>query len=127
MRIDTDRTHAAPDPRLGGDLERLAAPGDRTRRAAAEGNAPAEGTEAEAADLVISGAELGRIVELANALARIGNFAIRFRRSEQVDEMILEVFNRETGEVVRKIPPEELIARLREFTGFEGLLATREG
>jgi flagellar protein FlaG len=127
MRIDTDRTHAAPDPALGGALERPAALGERTPRVAPEGNVPAGGTEAQATDLVISPAELDRIVELANALARIGNFAIRFRRSEQVDEMILEVFNRETGEVVRKIPPEELIARLREFTGFEGLLATREG
>jgi flagellar protein FlaG len=50
------------------------------------------------------------------------NVSISFETSEEGNEVVVAVINRETGELIRKIPPEDLTVRLKRFQGFEGLL-----
>jgi flagellar protein FlaG len=50
------------------------------------------------------------------------NVSIAFETSEEGGKVVVAVINRETGELIRKIPPEDLIDRLNRFEGFEGLL-----
>ena len=71
--------------------------------------------------------ELEQAIEMANELARKMNLTISFRPSEHGDEMILQLKDRETGEVIREVPPEEMIRRMRDFSGFEGLLTQGRG
>lgn len=66
--------------------------------------------------------EVDRAVDTANELARRLDVKILFRRSEETDDFRLQIVDRETGEVIRQVPPEEMIAHMKSFSGFEGLL-----
>lgn len=66
--------------------------------------------------------EVERDVEVANELASRMNVAVGFRTFQEDGEVIVEVTNRETGELIRRVPPEDLTDRLTRFQGFEGLL-----
>lgn len=70
--------------------------------------------------------DISKVVDLANELAQRLDVKVTFRKSEVSDGYQLEVVNRETGEVIRRVPPEKVIAHLENFSGFEGLL-TRSG
>lgn len=83
--------------------------------------------EAASTPRAVATEEVEKVVELANELAQRLDIKVTFRKSERSDEFRLEVVNRQTGEVIRQVPPEELISHLRNFSGFEGLLTGYEG
>ncbi len=64
--------------------------------------------------------ELRQIASALGDAATIFNRAVRFEIDESTDQLITKIINKETNEVIRQIPPEELIraaARLRDFIG----------
>ncbi len=61
--------------------------------------------------------ELGGVLK---SLFEIFNLELRFKIHEPTKEIIARVVNRETGEVIREIPPEkflDMVAKLRELAG----------
>jgi flagellar protein FlaG len=54
------------------------------------------------------------------ALTENGSYAVRFEKNQELDELIVKVVDTETDEVIRQVPPEELLgvrANLEELRG----------
>jgi len=64
--------------------------------------------------------DLRQVVDVFTQAAELLNRAVRFQIDESTDRLVAQVVNVETNEVIRQIPPEELMRlarRLREFIG----------
>lgn len=49
-----------------------------------------------------------------------GYYSVRFEKNMEFDEIVVKIVDRQTDEVIREVPPEELMkvkARLTEFSG----------
>lgn len=61
--------------------------------------------------------------EILNKIKQVshdGLYSVRFEKNDAQDEFVVQVVDRETDEVIRQIPPEEILgvrAKLLEFTG----------
>lgn len=58
--------------------------------------------------------------EVLKSLFEVFNLELRFRIHEPTREIIARIVNRETGEVIREIPPEkflDMVAKLQELAG----------
>jgi flagellar protein FlaG len=72
-------------------------------------------------------------IETKDAMGRIEQAAILFNRKirleleEELDIMIVKVIDSETEEVIRQIPPEELVELSRNAKDLKGLLINKEG
>lgn len=58
--------------------------------------------------------------EILKSLFEVFNLELRFKIHEPTREIIARIVNRETGEVVREIPPEkflDMVAKLQELAG----------
>lgn len=54
------------------------------------------------------------------ALTDDGQYSVRFEKNDDLQQLVVKIVNQETDEVVRQIPPEELInlsKHLRELQG----------
>jgi len=131
MDLPTVRPHEATRPPAGSDgraVRSSPVPHDPSPVPTIEENpspstAPrAETKETDTTRKAPEPAEVERDVELANELASRMNVSIGFRTFQEDGEVIVEVTNRETGELIRRVPPEDLTDRLTRFQGFEGLL-----
>jgi uncharacterized FlaG/YvyC family protein len=126
MRVEKNgpvaRSTIVPEPNVARES---AQPDPIRARREAEPGALAEvrehGEEAEAPERHTR-EEIDRVIEMANDLARRLDVKILFRRSDADEDYHLEVVDRETGELIRRVPPEEMIAHIENFSGFEGLL-----
>lgn len=68
----------------------------------------------------VSREETKEIVKSLNGHMNLLQTTLNFRISEETDQIIVRVVNRETNEVIRQIPPEELVtlqAKMEELTG----------
>lgn len=68
----------------------------------------------------ISREEVNTAVDSLHGLISMLQTRISFSISEETDQIIIKVINRETDEVIRQIPPEELVslqAKMEELTG----------
>lgn len=64
--------------------------------------------------------KLGEIIEALNQFMRALDVELRFRIHEPTHEVIARLINKETGEVIREIPPEkflDMLAKLQELAG----------
>ena len=53
-------------------------------------------------------------------LTENGSYSVRFENDDKMDQLVVKVVNRETDEVIRQIPPEELLglkATLKDLRG----------
>ncbi|MBI5665815.1 MAG: flagellar protein FlaG [Nitrospirae bacterium] len=72
-------------------------------------------------------------VETKEAMGRIEEAAVLFNRKirleleEDLDIMIVKVVDSETEEVIRQIPPEELVELSKNAKDLKGLLINKEG
>ena len=58
--------------------------------------------------------------EVLRSLFEVFNLELRFKIHEPTREIVARIVNRETGEVVREIPPEkflDMVAKLQELVG----------
>jgi len=54
------------------------------------------------------------------ALTENGTYSVRFERNQDLDELVVKVVDTKTDEVIREVPPEELLgvrANLEELRG----------
>lgn len=69
---------------------------------------------------VLSEENLSRLVEQVNTLMEALSIEARFSVHQPTHAIVVTLINRDTGEIVRQIPPEKLldmVARLRELAG----------
>ncbi len=55
-----------------------------------------------------------------NALTEEGVYSVRFERDDTADKLVVKIVDNETDEIIRQIPPEELInltKHLQEMSG----------
>ena len=84
---------------------------------------PQKGADARPVD----DSEVLRVVEELNALAsRIASTTITFEVDVFTGESVVQVRDKETGEVIRQVPPEELLQLVSELKGATGLIFGRE-
>lgn len=49
------------------------------------------------------------ILEKIKEISKDGAYSVRFEKDDKINELIVKVVDRETDEVIRQIPPEELL------------------
>jgi uncharacterized FlaG/YvyC family protein len=67
-----------------------------------------------------SAAEVESTVAAINDVLEQVNVSLRYRIDEKTEDVIVSVVNRDTGEVLRQVPPEEILRmrqRLQELMG----------
>lgn len=80
-------------------------------------------TERAAEDFVPIAEENVAPEELVNqikALSENVGYSVRFENDDTIDEMVVKVVDSETDEVIRQIPPEELIAIMKNLRDIRG-------
>ncbi len=63
---------------------------------------------------------LDNSIEIADKLAKAFNKEIKFQIHEQTEQIYVEIVDKDTGEVIKQIPPEEMLkiaASVQEFLG----------
>jgi flagellar protein FlaG len=77
--------------------------------------------EVEAEETVnLTKENIEKIVEVLNESARLFNISLRFRLEEEINRIVVTVFDKIEEQVIRQIPPEEVVnlaKRLYEMVG----------
>lgn len=86
---------------------------------------------AEGRSIPLSPDELEESVSSANKLMEYLNRQINFTIDDKIDRVVVKIIDGETKEVIRQIPPEEMVALMRRLKdlvdGFKGLLYNHKG
>lgn len=80
--------------------------------------------EAGRADLKIP---LEEAVERLNGLKEFHDRGIRFSVDEETEKVVIKIVDSGTNEVIRQIPPEEVLNMIRHLNEFQGLLINKRG
>jgi flagellar protein FlaG len=71
--------------------------------------------------------EVDAAVEVANHAPNVATHNLKFRVDAQTDRVIVKVVDKETGETVREIPPEEMLEIAESIERYQkGLLLSQE-
>ncbi len=87
---------------------------ERSRKEAAEGPAAPEPQEKAKA------VQSEEILDKIKALTQNGAFSVRFEMHEKTHQFVARLVDAESGEVIRQLPPEEMLelsAKLEELRG----------
>jgi flagellar protein FlaG len=110
MNIDSINAATAVKPRASEPPEEV----ERKRQEAKD--QPDKATSAEKKDSLQPEELLSQI----KALTEEGLYSVRFEQNKETNDLVVKVVDSETDEVVRQIPPEELMKlskRLKELKG----------
>lgn len=89
----------------------------------AERNAAAEQDRSQALKIAENDENRDSPSEVLDRIKEItddGFYSVRFEKNMEFDEIVVKIVDRNTDEVIREVPPEELMkmkARLTEFSG----------
>jgi flagellar protein FlaG len=61
------------------------------------------------------------------SLTEDGLYSVRFENDQEVQELVVKVVDRETNEVIRQIPPEELMNLAQRLNDLRGNIVDTEG
>jgi len=67
------------------------------------------------------------LLQQINALTEDGIYSVRFENDAPSGNMVVKVVDRNTDEVIRQIPPEELINLTKRMNDLRGNLVSTEG
>ena len=67
------------------------------------------------------------LLDQINALTEDGIYSVRFENDAPSGNMVVKVVDRETDEVIRQIPPEELMDLTKRLNDLRGNLVSTEG
>jgi flagellar protein FlaG len=60
-------------------------------------------------------------------LTEDGMYSIRFELNKEADKLIINLVNKESGEIIRQIPPDELINASIKLRNYRGMIIESEG
>jgi len=67
------------------------------------------------------------ILDKIRELSQDGLYSIRFEKNDKLDEFIVKIVDRETDEVIRQIPPEEILGAKAKLLEYSGNIVRSEG
>jgi flagellar protein FlaG len=67
------------------------------------------------------------MLQQIQALTEDGLYSVRFEKDSEIGEMVVKVVDQESGEVIRQIPPEELLDLSRCLSDLRGNIVDTEG
>jgi flagellar protein FlaG len=108
MNIESINTTVAGPPRINEPVQQI----DKQREQAR--STPQQDSDRQ------SQAQSEELLNQIKALTDEGQYSVRFEKNDDLDELIVKIVDQKTDEVVRQIPPEELInlsKHLRELQG----------
>jgi len=76
----------------------------------------------EKQEQVLPREEIEQVAEFLSESARLFNVGLKFNISEDVDRVIVSVVNKDTEEVIRQIPPEEIVDLAKRLNDMAGVL-----
>ena len=56
-----------------------------------------------------------------------GVYSIRFELNKEIDKLVINIVDKETGDIIRQIPPEELINASIKMQDYRGMIIAAEG
>ena len=74
----------------------------------------------------VSVEQLRRAAEVVNKALRVSNRSLEFRLDEQTNRVVVKLTDTETGEVIRQIPSDEMLAISRALGEFQQGLLLRQ-
>ena len=85
---------------------------------------PGKGAQAEAS---VSAGNISDVVTTLNEFVnQVGGTKIAFDVDEATGHSVVKVLNKETGELIRQVPPEQLLALMAKMEQLSGLIFNRE-
>lgn len=60
------------------------------------------------------------LLDKIKSLTDNGSYTVHFELDDKVDEMIITLVDSETGDVIRQIPPEELLGVMQNLKNLRG-------
>jgi flagellar protein FlaG len=69
--------------------------------------------------------ELDKVVGKMNATAELHNYNLRFEIVNK-NRIVISVINTDTGEILRQIPPDDLVKAFQQMDDFLGLLVDKK-
>jgi flagellar protein FlaG len=60
-------------------------------------------------------------------LTEDGMYSIRFELNKEADKLIINLVDKESGEIIRQIPPDELINAAIKLRDYRGIIIESEG
>lgn len=67
------------------------------------------------------------LLDKIKELTQDGMYQVRFEMNNEADRLVISLLDGETGEVVRQIPPEELLNMIEHLKDLRGNLVNSEG
>lgn len=122
-----DPAHSAPTPRASSGSGSERGHGTPLARAPAQREGVVSDAKAvvgpqKADETIVDAKELEKAVEELNRTLETLSVGTRFQVSREQNELQVIVENRSTGEVIRKIPPDEVLRRRENLERLAGLL-----
>jgi len=71
--------------------------------------------------------DISEAMERVASTAKLFNRKIQLRVDEESNMVIVKIIDKETNEVIRQVPPEELVKLSRNARDLKGLLIDKEG
>ena len=100
--------------------EKSAADKTTRRQTTSEKMTPAETEKPSKTDYKIDAEDLKKVVEYLEEFANWGNFNIGFDQEEDTNLTVVTIVDRDSGEIIKQIPPEEILrvkSQVREIAG----------
>ena len=66
--------------------------------------------------------QLDNLLKKLNVITDIINKGIRFEKDNYYDKMIVRVYNRETGDIIKQIPPQDMLEFAKKSEEITGIL-----
>ncbi len=66
------------------------------------------------------------ILENINRISQDGLYSIRFEKNDALNEFVVKIVDRETDEVIRQIPPDEILGAKVKMLEFKGNIVRSE-
>jgi flagellar protein FlaG len=124
--MSTDGINPLAASLLLGDTKVVAAGKDQAAGARAEnpavGTAERAGAEEQPPVQPKEKQVVEDITKVLNESARLFNISLQFRVDEDIDRIIVSVFDKDTEKVIRQVPPEEVIELSKSLDRMAGLL-----
>ncbi len=66
------------------------------------------------------------ILDRIKEISQNGEYSVRFEKADKMDEIVVKVVDTKTDEVIRQIPPEEILGVKKTLQEFRGLIIDSE-
>jgi len=108
MNIESINTTSAAPPRMNEPVQLIDQQREQIRSTPQQDSSKQNQVQSE------------ELLDEIKSLTDNGQYSVRFEKNDDLEELIVKIVDQETDEVVRQIPPEELInlsKHLRELQG----------